>query len=721
MSEYVYTTNRHGVRIRVDENWQRRDSADSGTGTGLSGAYFSDTTLSTQVFTRTDSLIDFDWALGSPDTAVPDDGFSVRWSGLVQPRSAEPYTFTTTADDGVRLWVNDELVIDDWTTHTSADIHQGVTSAALTAGQPYTLTLEYFEDTDTAEVQLEWESIQQLREIVPTSQLYPRFPTTLVPSTPLTNTRVLTYTYDGLQRLTETQEVGPTTTTAYSSTYDLAGNRLEAWTNGVLIQNHSYDAANQVSGWSYDAAGNLTSDGTTTSTYDALNRLTVQGITNNAYNGDGVLVAQTTGSATISYTQDLIAPLSQILSDGTSQYVYGRDRLFGVAGGTRTWYLGDALGSVRQTFDDAGLVQQALRYDAWGVPQGSSIAPFGYTGELQQGNQVYLRARWYNSANGAFGSRDPFAGMAEMPYSLHSYQYGYSVPTMWTDPSGRITATGDELGDGDSRPCAIAGQSRDEAGRCIYYKEWVDANTLTGIVVGGPVSVPNLDTPLIFAPPPPPQRQPGFDAAQRRSDPFILTNPTTPDGLLVFTAPLQVAKDVVFDDCNILDGMFPGYLTNSGSNSRNLTPEEEILVSEAKAAYRRIAGRVTDDAAIAEVAGKRVHSGWKPLNGYEQKTDEVLERANEIGYSLPTDRRDRERSGRFAASHAEKQAYEVAPGKPIGVSRRMCGAGESECWGYFRALSTYYQQTNVVADPYTVYVFRPDGAVIVKPNDSRKP
>jgi len=247
--------------------------------------------------------------------------------------------------------------------------------------------------------------------------------------------RTITYSYDGLQRLTGAVESGATTNT-YAYGYDNAGNRTSVTANGVTTST-SYNAANQVSGWSYDAAGNLTSDGTTTNTWDALNRLTVQGTTNNAYNGDGVLVGQIVGSTAITYTQDLASPLSQILSDGTNQYIYGADRLFGVAGGTRTWYLSDALGSVRQTFDDAGFVQQALRYDAWGVPQGSSIAPFGYTGELQQGNQVYLRARWYNAGSGAFGSRDSFAGMAEIPYSLHYFQYGYANPVLNTDPSGK--------------------------------------------------------------------------------------------------------------------------------------------------------------------------------------------------------------------------------------------------------------------------------------------
>jgi hypothetical protein len=56
---------------------------------------------------------------------------------------------------------------------------------------------------------------------------------------------------------------------------------------------------------------------------------------------------------TITSTRDLAAPLSQVLSDGTANYVYGHDRLRAQGG---PWYVGDALGSVRQTLDDAGAV-----------------------------------------------------------------------------------------------------------------------------------------------------------------------------------------------------------------------------------------------------------------------------------------------------------------------------------------------------------------------------
>jgi RHS repeat-associated protein len=246
---------------------------------------------------------------------------------------------------------------------------------------------------------------------------------------------VITYAYDGLLRLAGAAE-NPGATYAYG--YDLAGNRTSVTHNGQTTTT-SYDAANQVSGWTYDAAGNLLGDGTTSYTYDALNRQIGRGATTYTYNGDGVLVYD----GVMRYTQDLVSPLSQILQTTqgltTTDYLYGANRLASVAGSTRTWYLGDTLGSVRQTLSDSGAVLGTVNYDPWGTLESGSVPTFGFTGELQDSaaGLVNLRARWYSTAQGRFGSRDPFDGFPEQPYSLHQYQYGSSDPVLQTDPSGR--------------------------------------------------------------------------------------------------------------------------------------------------------------------------------------------------------------------------------------------------------------------------------------------
>ncbi|MDD7885382.1 RICIN domain-containing protein [Flavivirga sp. 57AJ16] len=139
-----------------------------GSGTGLLGNYFNGMNFETLVFSRTDTTIDFDWAFNSPDGSVYQDQFSVRWSGLVQPKYSGVYTFYVTSNNGRRLWVNDELIIDKWT----EDVGQYTGEIYLTAGQKYNLKLEYYENGSAANCKLEWSNFMQGREVIPMSQFY---------------------------------------------------------------------------------------------------------------------------------------------------------------------------------------------------------------------------------------------------------------------------------------------------------------------------------------------------------------------------------------------------------------------------------------------------------------------------------------------------------------------------------------------------------------------
>ncbi|NOK93397.1 MAG: hypothetical protein GFH26_640315n49, partial [Chloroflexi bacterium AL-N15] len=101
----------------------------------------------------------------------------------------------------------------------------------------------------------------------------------------------------------------------------------------------------------------ILNDGSTSYTYDALGRLTQQGGSSYRYNGDGVLV----GRGSTSYTQDLVAPLEQVLNDGSANLMYGHQH--------------DGLGSVRAVLDGAGAVQSTTSYDPWGVPVPPVVPP----------------------------------------------------------------------------------------------------------------------------------------------------------------------------------------------------------------------------------------------------------------------------------------------------------------------------------------------------------
>lgn len=142
----------------------------NGTGTGLTGAYYNNMDFTGSSFVRNDTTLNFNWGSNAPHSQLGVDTFSARWTGQIQPRFSEAYTFFTTSDDGVRLWVNNQLIINNWTDH-GATQNQG--QITLAAGQKYDIKLEYYENSGSATINLEWQSANQVRQVVPQTQLYP--------------------------------------------------------------------------------------------------------------------------------------------------------------------------------------------------------------------------------------------------------------------------------------------------------------------------------------------------------------------------------------------------------------------------------------------------------------------------------------------------------------------------------------------------------------------
>jgi hypothetical protein len=136
--------------------------------TGLKGEYFDGIDLMNLKLVRVDPVVDFDWGEGSPGGPIGKDRFSVRWTGYAQPGHSETYTFFTVTDDGVRLWVNEQLLIDDWNDHEPVE-NSG--TIELVAGQEYAIRLEFYESTGGAMVQLLWSSPSQPKEVIPQRRL----------------------------------------------------------------------------------------------------------------------------------------------------------------------------------------------------------------------------------------------------------------------------------------------------------------------------------------------------------------------------------------------------------------------------------------------------------------------------------------------------------------------------------------------------------------------
>jgi RHS repeat-associated protein len=266
-----------------------------------------------------------------------------------------------------------------------------------------------------------------------------------IPSGPVT----ILYDYDPLNRLTSADY---STGDYYHDTYDTVGNRkTQARMISGLLTNDSYlyDHANRLTSvngvtYTWDNNGNLLNDGANTYTYDSANRLTsITGATTTsfAYNGLGDRLQETINGQTKSFTMDLNAGLTQALSDGTNTYIYGVDRIAQAQGGTTEYFLGDALGSVRQMTNANAEITYARAYDPYGViaaTSGASQTPYAYTGEYygDYNELLYLRARFYAPYLNQFIQPDMIVPDPYQPMDWNHYLYVRDNPINFTDPSG---------------------------------------------------------------------------------------------------------------------------------------------------------------------------------------------------------------------------------------------------------------------------------------------
>jgi parallel beta-helix repeat protein len=138
-------------------------------GDGLKATYYNDLSLSNVALERIDETVNFNWQLGAPSAAVNADVFSVRWTGLLEPKYSEIYTFYTSSDDGVRLWVDGQLIVDNWTDQAETEFSGMIT---LAAGNKYAIVMEYYDNARTAVAKLLWSSASQPKLTIPKENLY---------------------------------------------------------------------------------------------------------------------------------------------------------------------------------------------------------------------------------------------------------------------------------------------------------------------------------------------------------------------------------------------------------------------------------------------------------------------------------------------------------------------------------------------------------------------
>lgn len=234
--------------------------ASNTAGNGLTGKYYNNKDFTDLKLTRVDETVNAYWNNNSPDSSMDKDTFSVRWTGQIQPLYSETYTFHTTSDDGVRLWVNGTKLIDNWTDHSAA-VNSG--SITLTAGQKYDIQLEYYNNSGEGKIMLEWSSASQAKQVVPKSQLYsstladyqaPTAPTGLTATGISASQISLSWTaatdntgVTGYKVYRNSNFIGAVSATTYSDT-GLAANTAYTYT----IQ--AYDGAGNISFYSLPAS-----------------------------------------------------------------------------------------------------------------------------------------------------------------------------------------------------------------------------------------------------------------------------------------------------------------------------------------------------------------------------------------------------------------------------------------------------------------------------------
>jgi hypothetical protein len=122
---------------------------------GLLGAYYDNRDFTALYMQRNDPLINFNWAGNAPDPGMGVNDYSIRWTGWVVPDFSETYTFYTVSDDGVRLWVDNQLVVDQWIDQSATEWSGSIT---LSAGQAVPIQMEFYEKGGNAVARLLWES-----------------------------------------------------------------------------------------------------------------------------------------------------------------------------------------------------------------------------------------------------------------------------------------------------------------------------------------------------------------------------------------------------------------------------------------------------------------------------------------------------------------------------------------------------------------------------------
>ncbi len=138
-----------------------------GAGDGLTGDYYNTFFFYNLALSRVDPTIDFDWGSGSPISIK--DRFSIRWQGYLKAPTTGTYTFYIKSDDGIKFWLNNQLLMNAWYDHGPVEF---VTTYTLTQDAKVPIKLEYYENSGGALIKMSWSGPGVAKQVIPQAFLY---------------------------------------------------------------------------------------------------------------------------------------------------------------------------------------------------------------------------------------------------------------------------------------------------------------------------------------------------------------------------------------------------------------------------------------------------------------------------------------------------------------------------------------------------------------------
>ena len=135
---------------------------------GLVGQYYANRNLEGEPIYRVDENLNFNWGTGSPMEGIPENDFSVRWTGSLEVTTADEYVFSVSIDDGIRMYIDGEVIFDSWddsdTTRISSPIFLG-------AGK-HNIKVEYYEASSGSRIILSWKNSTSDYVVIPKENFY---------------------------------------------------------------------------------------------------------------------------------------------------------------------------------------------------------------------------------------------------------------------------------------------------------------------------------------------------------------------------------------------------------------------------------------------------------------------------------------------------------------------------------------------------------------------